>query len=82
MMTIQRASRSLLVVILGILSGALAACGGGGGGGDGGVTPPPPPPPSSVTYSLELTAVTLTDGRTGSDVVETGLPVRGAVATR
>lgn len=83
MMTNQRKNRSLLVASLGILAGALAGCGGGGGGGgNGGVTPPPPPPPSSVTYSLELTAVTLTDRQTGADVSATGLPVSGAVATR
>lgn len=80
MMTKQRINRSLVVASLGVLVGALAAC-GGGGGGDGGVTPPPPPP-SSVTYSLELTTVTLTDLQTGADVPATGLPVSGAVATR
>ena len=80
-MTNQRKNRSLLVASVGILAGALAGC--GGGGGNGGVTPPPPPPPpSSVTYSLELTVVTLTDRQTGADVSETGLPVSGAVATR
>ncbi len=82
MMTNQPKNRSLLVVSLVVLTGVLAACGGGGGGGGGGVTPPPPPPPSSVTYSLELTAVTLTDRQTGADVSATGLPIRGAVATR
>jgi len=83
MMIKQRKNRLLLVASLGILAGALAAC-GGGGGGDSGVTPPPPPPPppSSVTYTLELTAVTLTDRQTGADVSATGLPVSGAVATR
>jgi len=82
MMTNQPKNRSLLVVSLGILA-ALSAC--GGGGGNGAVTPPPPPPPpppSSVTYSLELAAATLTDRQTGADVAETGLPVSGAVATR
>ena len=81
MMTNQRKNRSLPVASLCILAGALAAC-GGGGGTDGAPPPPSPPPPSSVTYSLELTEITLTDRQTGADVSETGLPVSGAVATR
>lgn len=81
-MTNQRKNRSLLVASIGILAGALAGCGGGGGNGGATPPPPPPPPPSSVTYTLELTVVTLTDRQTGADVAETGLPVSGAVATR
>lgn len=60
----------------------LTACGGGGGGGDSGPPPPPPPPPSSVSYTLELSAVTLTDRQTGVVVPESGLPIAGATATR
>jgi hypothetical protein len=77
-MTNQRKNRLLLGAIVGLLAGALAGC--GGGGGNGGVTPPSPT--SSVTYTLELTVVTLTDRQTGADVSETGLPISGAVATR
>jgi len=80
MMTNERKNQSLLLTSLGMMAVALAACGGGGGGGGGGVTPPPPP--GSITYSLELTAVTLTDRQTGATVSATGLPVSGATATR
>jgi len=68
-------------VSLAILVLALAAC-GGGGGGDGGNPPPPPPPPSAVTYTVELTGLSLSDRQTASAVAPTGLPVSGAVATR
>jgi len=61
----------------------LAACGGGGGGGgDGGNPPPPPPPSAGVTYSLELTGLSLSDRQAAGAVSPTGLPVSGAVATR
>lgn len=80
-MSYQRMNRSLLILSLGFSAAVLSACGGGGGGGGGGgVTPPPPP--STVTYTLDLTAVTLTDMQTGAEVVETGFPLSGAVATQ
>ena len=61
----------------------LAGCGGGGGGGGGGGNPPPPPPPpQAVTYTLEVTDLSLTDLQTGRTVDETGLPVSGATASR
>jgi len=59
----------------------LAACGGGGGGGDGGVINPPAPP-ASVTFTLALTDISLTDLQTNTSLVATGLPIDGAVATR
>jgi hypothetical protein len=82
-MTFKRHTTS--IPALAALALLLSACGGGGGGSggsSGGGNPPPPPPPSSVTYTVSLTDVTLTDRQTSSAVSETGLPVSGAVATR
>lgn len=58
----------------------IAGCGGGGGGGTN--PPPPPPPPAAVTYSVQLTDMSLNDVRSGDAVSPTGLPVDGATATR
>ena len=62
----------------------LAACGGGGGGGGGSTSPPPPapPPPASVSYTVTLTSVTVTDRQTTDSVHPTGFPIGGATATR
>jgi len=65
----------MIVVLVLLLA---AGCGGGSGGG----TNPPPPPPSGVTYTVQLTGVSLVDTRAGADVDPTGLPIAGATATR
>jgi len=62
-----------------VTAGLLQACGGGGhggggGGGGGGST--------SVTYSAQLTGITLEDTRRGQAVTATGGPVPGATITR
>ncbi len=74
--TIRRSTCLSLITVL------LAACGGGGSGGGGGNGNPPPPPPQAVTYTLEVTDVSLTDLQTGRTVDGTGLPVSGATASR
>jgi len=78
----KRHSTVRSIIVLGTLAITLAGCGGGGGGGGGTSSPPPPPPPVSVTYTLELTDLALTDRQTGTAVSVTGLPVSGALATR
>ncbi len=75
-MCITRTGR-LIVNAVSIL---LLAAGCGGGGGDG--NPPPPPPPSGLSYTVQLTSVSLVDTRAGVDVDPSGLPVTGATATR
>lgn len=57
----------------------LAACGGGGGGESGGGQPQPV---TTVTYTLQLTDISLADMRDGASVDPGGLPITGARATR
>lgn len=76
-MTAQKKSKHVIAAAL--ISVLLAGCGGGGGGDGGGTVPPPPP---AATFTLELTAMTIDDTRTGAAVVATGLPVSGATASK
>lgn len=69
----------IIAVIL--VSATLASgCGGGSGGSDndngggGGTT--------ASTYTVDLTTIEMTDGRTGQPVSPTGLPISGAIVTR
>ncbi|MEJ2128867.1 MAG: hypothetical protein P8X81_08465 [Woeseiaceae bacterium] len=62
---------------------AIAACGGGGGGGgDGGGNGGGGGGGTGTTYTVELTAVEMTDTRTDQAVDATGLPITGATVTR
>lgn len=76
----QRLSITLPGLVL--VAGLVTACGGGGGDSGGSTTPPPPPPPVAVTYTLELTGMSLEDTRTNTAVDPTGLPIAGATASR
>ncbi|NOX69122.1 MAG: hypothetical protein GXP15_08040 [Gammaproteobacteria bacterium] len=73
-MYIKRTGR-LMINAVSIL---LLAAGCGGGSGDGN----PPPPPTGVSYTVQLTSVSLVDTRAGVDVDSSGLPITGATATR
>lgn len=69
--------RNLVLVLMALV---VTACGGGGGGsndgdnGGGGNV--------GTTYTVDLTAVGMTDTRTGLSVDASGLPVGGATVTR
>lgn len=63
----------------------LALCGVGCGGGGGGDRQPPitpSVPDTAATYSVTLTAVTVTDRADGQDLSAAGLTIAGATATR
>lgn len=76
----QRCSLTLSGLVL--VAGLVSACGGGGAESGGGSPPPPPPPPATVTYTLQLTGMSLEDTRTNTAVDPTGLPIAGATASR
>lgn len=66
-------------VLLGLML-FLAACGGGGGGG-GNPQPPPPPPSGAVSFTVEATAISMTDAASGMPVDVQDLPFQGHTVT-
>ena len=73
----KHSKTKILTSLLALIT--LAACGGGGGGDSGGGQPPSV---TTVSYSLQLTDISLVDLRDGASVDPGGLPITGAQATR
>jgi hypothetical protein len=59
----------------------LAACGGGGGGSGGNPPPPTQPPSGAVTFTVEATAISMSDAASGMSVDVQDLPFQGHTVT-